>query len=237
MAVHKTNIIIFSLAGLLSFGSVPNDALAQQTVRTSREGITDNQTTRLPMYLVRYTGTERPNTVLISNERGYLYRVLGGQGSGFAVAYPIAIGEDGMAVPVGTELKVVRMDENPTWTPTAAMKLRNPALRNVTTVPPGPHNPLGLFSMVLAYKDGRATEWRIHATNDESSIGYATSSGCFRMYTSHIRHFFNGSRLANGLSIPAVGETSFGVKVFHREVPGIEDRGPRHAVSVPGLKP
>lgn len=187
---------------------------------------------RLPMYTVRYTGDEPADTLLISNDRGYMYRVLP---QGYAVAYPIARGEDEFAIPAGTSLKVVFMDRNPSWTPTPSQRAMNPRLRNVGTVPPGPNNPLGRFSMGLAYANGKATFWRIHSTPDESSIGYAASNGCIRMYEVHIKHFFDGATLSNGWKLKPI-ERQINVKVFKREVPGIEDRGPRRSARLPTQK-
>jgi lipoprotein-anchoring transpeptidase ErfK/SrfK len=47
-------------------------------------------------------------------------------------------------------------------------------------VPGGPGNPLGARALYL-YRDGRDTMFRIHGTNQPSTIGKAVSSGCIRM--------------------------------------------------------
>jgi lipoprotein-anchoring transpeptidase ErfK/SrfK len=47
-------------------------------------------------------------------------------------------------------------------------------------LPGGPNNPLGARALYL-YRDGRDTMFRIHGTNQPSTIGKAVSSGCIRM--------------------------------------------------------
>jgi lipoprotein-anchoring transpeptidase ErfK/SrfK len=45
----------------------------------------------------------------------------------------------------------------------------------------GPGNPLGARALYLG-----DTVYRIHGTNQPKSIGYAMSSGCFRMLNEHV---------------------------------------------------
>ncbi len=47
----------------------------------------------------------------------------------------------------------------------------------------GLNNPLGAKALYLGN-----SLYRIHGTNDSRSIGYAASSGCFRMMNSHVTH-------------------------------------------------
>lgn len=47
-------------------------------------------------------------------------------------------------------------------------------------VPAGPLNPLGARGIYL-YKGGADTLYRIHGTNEQSTVGGFASSGCFRM--------------------------------------------------------
>lgn len=209
---------------------VASSAIAQDTTAVSE---------RLPAYLVPYEGRERVGTVLISNERGYLYRVLGDvqrDGHNYAMAYPVAIGEDGLAIPPGTNLIINEMVENPTWTPTPETIRRFPQLRGVGTVPAGPDNPMGLYSMVLARPNGAQTMWRIHGTPDESSIGYATSEGCVRMYNDHVKQFFTGFTLPNGVEVPPIDHI-VKVGVYRLDVPGIRDGGPRRSSLVQSFTP
>ena len=49
----------------------------------------------------------------------------------------------------------------------------------------GPNNPLGARALYL-YRDGQDTLYRIHGTNEPSSIGKAVSNGCIRMLNDHV---------------------------------------------------
>ena len=66
------------------------------------------------------------------------------------------------------------MAEWPDWIPPAEMVARQPYLPR--WVGGGPGNPLGARALYLGN-----TDYRIHGTNDPSSIGKHVSSGCIRM--------------------------------------------------------
>jgi lipoprotein-anchoring transpeptidase ErfK/SrfK len=61
------------------------------------------------------------------------------------------------------------------------MRQRDPNLPELMTG--GVNNPLGAKALYLGN-----TLYRIHGTNDARSIGYAASSGCFRMMNAHVTH-------------------------------------------------
>ena len=61
------------------------------------------------------------------------------------------------------------------------MRERDPRLPEVMTG--GINNPLGAKALYLGN-----SLYRIHGTNDAKSIGYAASSGCFRMMNQHVMH-------------------------------------------------
>jgi lipoprotein-anchoring transpeptidase ErfK/SrfK len=56
-------------------------------------------------------------------------------------------------------------------------------------MPGGPENPLGARTLYL-YANGVDTLYRIHGTNDPSSIGKALSSGCIRMLNQDIAELY-----------------------------------------------
>ena len=74
---------------------------------------------------------------------------------------------------------VTRKAEWPTWRPTPSMRRANPRLPAV--VSGGPNNPLGARALYLGN-----TVYRIHGTNNPTSIGHASSSGCFRMHNADV---------------------------------------------------
>jgi len=82
---------------------------------------------------------------------------------------------------------VGRKAEWPSWRPTDNMIRRSPKKykRFDRGVPGGPNNPLGARALYL-YRDGRDTMYRIHGTNQPSSIGRAVSNGCIRMINNHV---------------------------------------------------
>ena len=131
---------------------------------------------------VRYDGPEGTGTIIVDAQKRYLYHVTA---PGRAVRYGIASGRDGAAW--HGEAVVGRKAKWPRWTPTANMRMRNPKLP--VHQDGGPSNPLGARALYL-YKDGRDTLYRIHGTNDPSSIGRAASSGCIRMLNEDVFELF-----------------------------------------------
>lgn len=128
--------------------------------------------------VVAYDGPEPPGTLVVDAPRRFLYWV---QDKGVALRFGTAVGREGAAWH-GTA-QVGRKAKWPSWTPTANMRAKNPALP--VTMKGGPANPLGARALYL-YKDGVDTLYRIHGTNEPGSIGKSASSGCIRMFNEHI---------------------------------------------------
>jgi lipoprotein-anchoring transpeptidase ErfK/SrfK len=129
--------------------------------------------TEVPAHLRRqvvgYAGQEAPGTVIIDTPNTHLYYVLGG---GKAIRYGIGVGREGFT---WSGVKTVdRKAEWPDWVPPAEMLERQPYLPRFMAG--GPGNPLGARAMYLG-----GTVYRIHGTNQPSSIGKRVSSGCIRM--------------------------------------------------------
>lgn len=125
---------------------------------------------------VAFSGSYAPGTIVIDTGSRALYYVRGG---GNAYRYPISVGRDGFRWK-GTE-KISRVAAWPDWHPPAEMRERDPNLPEVMTG--GIRNPLGAKALYLGN-----SLYRIHGTNDAKSIGYAASSGCFRMMNHHVLH-------------------------------------------------
>ena len=126
---------------------------------------------------VTYTGGDAPGTIVVDPHARVLYLV---QEGGTAVRYGIAVGREGYGFSGNANVR--RKEMWPSWTPTANMIRRDPQknLKYAGGVPGGLGNPLGARAMYL-YRGGHDTNFRIHGTNQPSSIGYAMSSGCIRM--------------------------------------------------------
>jgi lipoprotein-anchoring transpeptidase ErfK/SrfK len=78
---------------------------------------------------------------------------------------------------------IVRKVDGPTWSPTPAMKKRNPEWPDF--VPAGPSNPLGTHALYLSW-----TYYRIHGTHDTRKIGRRSSNGCIGLFNEHIAEVF-----------------------------------------------
>jgi L,D-transpeptidase ErfK/SrfK len=111
-------------------------------------------------------------------------------------SYPIGIGTDGIAIPIGAS-RIVRKRTKPAWIPTASALAEDDELPHL--VPPGPDNPLGDFALDLAWP-----RFVIHGTNRPYGVGRRVSHGCFRMYPEHIRELFAAVRI--GLPVLVVDQ-------------------------------
>ncbi len=123
----------------------------------------------LQRQVVDYSTREAPGTVIVDTPNTYLYLVLG---NGKAMRYGIGVGREGFTW-AGTN-QVSRKAEWPDWHPPAEMIARQPYLPRFTAG--GPGNPLGARAMYLG-----STVYRIHGTNDPTTIGKNVSSGCIRL--------------------------------------------------------
>ena len=132
-------------------------------------------------HLVEYHRKEGPGTILIDSDARYLYYVLP---DGKAIRYGVTVGEEALAW--SGVAKVGRMTEWPSWTPTEEIKKRMDVPNFVS---PGPQNPMGARAMYL-FANGQDTQYRIHGTNEPSSIGHAMSSGCIRMLNEYVADLF-----------------------------------------------
>lgn len=79
--------------------------------------------------------------------------------------------------------EIVQKVDGPTWSPTPAMKIRNPEWPDF--VPAGPDNPLGTRALYLGWQ-----YYRIHGTHDTRKIGRRSSNGCIGLYNEHIEELY-----------------------------------------------
>lgn len=79
--------------------------------------------------------------------------------------------------------RIIRMVEGPSWSPTPAMRIRNPEWP--AYIPPGPDNPLGTHALYLSWK-----YYRIHGTHDTRKIGRRSSNGCIGLYNEQIAELY-----------------------------------------------
>ncbi len=118
---------------------------------------------------VDYTGREAPGTIVVDTPDRFLFLIEPG---GRALRYGIGVGRPGFEWS-GVK-RISRKSEWPDWTPPPQMLLRRPDLpRHMAG---GPDNPLGARALYLG-----SSLYRIHGTNEPSTIGHNVSSGCIRM--------------------------------------------------------
>jgi lipoprotein-anchoring transpeptidase ErfK/SrfK len=131
--------------------------------------------------LVEYASSEKRGTVIVNTADRALYHIVDSE---TAVRYGVAVGKEGFdwsgIARVGRKVKW------PKWTPPAAMIKRKPELEQWRNgMPGGRNNPLGARALYLFTPKGD-TGFRIHGTNEPSSIGSAASSGCIRMLNEEV---------------------------------------------------
>ena len=128
--------------------------------------------------LVDYVTTEPAGTIVIDTPHTFLYLV---RGHGKAMRYGIGVGREGFTW-AGSE-RVTRMSEWPDWHPPKEMIERQPYLPRFMAG--GDGNPLGARALYLGN-----TTYRIHGTNQPSTIGSFVSSGCIRLTNGDIEDLY-----------------------------------------------
>jgi len=97
--------------------------------------------------------------------------------------FPVGIGQEGFATPLGT-FKIKEKIAKPSWTAPESI-ISAYAAKGITVpkvMPPGPDNPLGDFAILLN-KPG----YLLHGTNTPYSVGMRVSHGCLRLYPEDIQ--------------------------------------------------
>ena len=177
-AVLLTPAVVSSAANAQTFGyaSAQPSAYPADEVIASDEGATPE---RLRRAVVAFGTTEAPGTIIIDTGNTTLYYVLG---QGRAIRYGVGVGRDGFTWS-GVQT-VSRKAEWPDWHPPAEMIARQPYLPRFMAG--GPGNPLGARAMYLG-----TSQYRIHGTNDPSTIGKFVSSGCIRLTNEDVTDLFS----------------------------------------------
>lgn len=134
---------------------------------------------RLQRQEVSYQTKEPAGTIIVDTPNTQLYYILGG---GRAIRYGVRVGRDGFTW-TGVQ-KITRKAEWPDWHPPPEMIERQPYLPRFMAG--GDGNPLGARAMYLGN-----TVYRIHGTNQPSTIGKFVSSGCIGMLNEDVSDLFD----------------------------------------------
>jgi lipoprotein-anchoring transpeptidase ErfK/SrfK len=164
-------------AQMLGYAPAPQSAFPSDNIIDEVDGSVVPE--RLRRTIVAFNTTEAPGTVVIDTGNTALYFVLG---QGRAVRYGVGVGREGFTWS-GVQT-ISRKAEWPDWHPPAEMIARQPYLPRF--VAGGPGNPLGARAMYLG-----SSVYRIHGTNDPTTIGKFVSSGCIRLTNEDVADLFS----------------------------------------------
>src|SRR6202008_1652375 len=162
----------------VSAGPYANSVVAP-TLRDDDAASSAVESPRLRRQVVDYATREAPGTIIIDTPNTYLYLVLGG---GKALRYGIGVGREGFTW-TGRE-RISKMSEWPDWHPPKEMIERQPYLPRFMAG--GESNPLGARALYLGN-----TLYRIHGTNQPSTIGSFVSSGCIRLTNEDVMDLYS----------------------------------------------
>lgn len=153
--------------------------------------------------VVAYNGPDAPGTIVVDPYARYLYVVAEG---GFATRYGIAVGREGKGF--RGDAKIQRKEVWPGWQPTANMLRSEPEIYGPYAggMPGGLDNPLGARALYL-YRGGKDTRYRIHGTNNASTIGRATSAGCIRLFNQDAIDIFDRIELGTYVHVRSPEES------------------------------
>jgi lipoprotein-anchoring transpeptidase ErfK/SrfK len=148
--------------------------------------------TRMSRRTVSWDETKYPvGSLIVRTPERALYYV---SAEGEAIRYKVGVGREGFQW--SGQSKIVAKSEWPSWTPPQEM-IEREAEKGIEIpdfMEGGPNNPLGARALYIG-----GTIFRVHGTNNESSIGGAVSSGCIRMMNSDVVDLYNrvkvGSRI------------------------------------------
>lgn len=195
--VASTALFTSASAQMMSYAPTAQDGLYDQDAGLAAQP-GDDMDSALPDDMrrveVNYPTREAPGTVIIDTANTHLYYVLG---NNRALRYGVGVGREGFTW-VGTQT-VTRKAQWPDWHPPAEMIARQPYLPRFMAG--GPGNPLGARAMYLG-----STEYRIHGTNDPSTIGKFVSSGCIRLTNEDVSDLF--SRVSVGAKVIVLPKTA-----------------------------
>jgi len=128
--------------------------------------------------VVSFQTRQKPGSIVIVTRENALYYILG---NGKAVKYRVATAKRGFEWKGSNQVSA--KVKWPDWRPPAQMRKRRPELP--AYMAGGPENPLGARAIYLG-----SSIYRIHGTNEPSSIGKAASSGCIRMLNADVAELF-----------------------------------------------
>jgi lipoprotein-anchoring transpeptidase ErfK/SrfK len=172
---------------------------------------------------VSFATKEPAGTIVVDTPNTYLYYVLG---NGRAIRYGVRVGRDGFTW-TGVQ-KITRKAEWPDWHPPTEMIERQPYLPRFMAG--GPGNPLGARAMYLG-----STVYRIHGTNQPSTIGKFVSSGCIGMLNEDVSDLFDRVKVGTRVVVRPGGPPPGTATASAQPVPGPAGAAPATAQMSAGV--
>ncbi len=157
---------------------------------------------------VSFVTKEPAGTIVVDTPHTYLYYVLG---NGRAIRYGVRVGREGFTW-TGVQ-KITKKTEWPDWFPPTEMIERQPYLPRFMAG--GPGNPLGARAMYLG-----STVYRIHGTNQPSTIGKFVSSGCIGMLNEDVSDLFDRTKVGTRVVVMPGGPPPGTATASAQPVPG-----------------
>jgi lipoprotein-anchoring transpeptidase ErfK/SrfK len=174
---------------------------------------------------VYYATKEPPGTIIVDTPNTYLYLVLGGNR---AMRYGVRVGRDGFTW-TGVQ-KITRKAEWPDWHPPAEMIERQPYLPRFMAG--GDGNPMGARAMYLG-----STVYRIHGTNQPSTIGQFVSSGCVGMLNADVMDLFDRVKVGTRVVVLPGGKPSAPAVASAQEPTQLGPSGAQQTYAQPNYSP
>jgi lipoprotein-anchoring transpeptidase ErfK/SrfK len=139
--------------------------------------------------IVDYRAAAAKGSIIVDTRQHALYLILG---NGKAAKYRVATAKPGFEWS-GTH-QVASKTQWPDWRPPVEMRKRRPELP--AYMAGGPKNPLGARAIYIG-----GTIYRIHGTNEPSSIGKSASSGCIRMLNEDVSELYRFVKIGASVTV------------------------------------
>ncbi len=157
----------------------------------------EGTTILLPTLYVLPNAPRRGVVLNVPEMRLYYYPEAPVDGTPVVITYPVSVGRVEWDTPLGLT-KVVKKQANPTWYPPASIRKEYAERGDILprSVPPGPDNPLGEYSIRLAIPG-----YLLHGTNQPYGVGMRVTHGCVRLYPEDIAVLFHDITLDTEVNI------------------------------------
>lgn len=181
-----------TLRKLSAWYGVDAKVIAAENGLSSGAALKPGLSIRIPNRHIVPLGTH--DGILVNIPQRHLFFFAGGSLDGH---YPIAVGRGDWRTPTGGFYVAVK-ETDPTWEVPKSIQaeMRRKGQRVLTSVAPGPDNPLGKYWIGL-----NRTGVGIHGTNSPDSIYRSATHGCIRMHAEDVEDLFAKVQLKTPVNV------------------------------------